>query len=157
MDDGVNPNNFSKTRLYIDQAIVITPVAVSSRIAIWSFPLPLLVWDNSVDRVDPDECVCVKTSLYIDLSSSQAIAICLIVWIVPHRINGFFIRSPRHPQHILRRLRLSWSYSRTAPQRPLMGTEESGRDGEVGVWYDIFFSGSTTCFFGGKFMLNWNL
>ena len=34
MDDGVNPNNFTKTRLYIDQAIVITPVAVSSRLVI---------------------------------------------------------------------------------------------------------------------------
>ena len=34
MDDGVDPNIFAKTRLYIDQAIVIAPVAVSSRISI---------------------------------------------------------------------------------------------------------------------------
>lgn len=34
MDDGVDPKNFPKTRLYIDQAIVIAPVAVPSRIVI---------------------------------------------------------------------------------------------------------------------------
>ena len=34
MDDGVDPNIFTKTRLYIYQAIVIAPVAVSSRISI---------------------------------------------------------------------------------------------------------------------------
>lgn len=43
MDVGVDPNNFTKTRLYIDQAIVTAPVAVSSRVAIRSFPLPLLI------------------------------------------------------------------------------------------------------------------
>ena len=43
MDVGVDPNNFTKTRLYIDQEIVTAPVAVSSLVAIRSFPLPLLI------------------------------------------------------------------------------------------------------------------